>query len=255
MIVREHENAFIMTTQDDHAHVSGKLIANWRDALFKKPKLRKSVEYAIFQHDLGWKPIDEQPFWNDKKQEPYTFIDFPTPPKAVFYKHGIDEVVQSDAYAGLLCSTHYMNFLLEETSKEAYAFVEQEKERQQQIMESFSYLNKDAFDFHYALLQLCDSLSLFMSINEPGVAMEGGHPFFRKGIPVPSVLDNFSKSKIDLNWKDNHTISMHEFPFENPVNITLKQKTVTKEAIKTMGLVQSFQEAPLQKIDLLLVEG
>lgn len=255
MIVREHANEFVLTKQDDHAQVSGKIITNWRDDLFKTVKLRKSVEYAIYNHDVGWKPIDKQPFWNDQKQEPYTFIDFPTPPKAVFYKHGIDEVLQQDAYAGLLCSRHYMNFLLQETSDEAKAFVEQEKERQQQIIESLSDFDKNAFNFHYALLQHCDSLSLFMCLNEPGVAMKDGHPFFREGIPISSALHGFNENKMELTWKDHDTIAIHEFPFENPLSITLKQKVVTKEAISTMGLIPSYEEAPLQKIDLLLVEG
>ncbi|UJL46761.1 DUF3891 family protein [Virgibacillus sp. NKC19-16] len=254
MIVRERENEFVLIKQHDHAQVSGEIITNWRGALFKDTKLRKSVEYAIYNHDVGWKPVDKQPFWNDQKQEPYTFIDFPTPPKAVFYKHGIEEVVGRDAYAGLLCSRYYMNFLLQETSDEAKAFVEQEKERQQQIIESFSEFDKAAFDFHYALLQICDSLSLFLCLNEPEVAMEDGHPFFREGIPISSALHGFNENKMGLTWKGHDTIAIHEFPFENPLAITLKQKVVTKETISTKGLIPSYEEAPLQKIDLLLVE-
>ncbi|WP_373894907.1 DUF3891 family protein [Virgibacillus sp. CBA3643] len=255
MIVRERENEFVLIKQHDHAQVSGEMIMNWRDDLIKDTKLQKSVEYAIYNHDVGWKPVDKQPFWNDQKQEPYTFIDFPIPPKAVFYKHGIEEVMQHDTYAGLLCSRYYMNFLLQETSDEAKAFVEQERERQQQIIESLSDFDKMVFDFHYALLQICDSLSLFLCLNDPGVAMKDGHLFFRNGIPISAPLHGFNENKMELTWKDHDTVAIHEFPFENPITITLKQKIITKEAISTMGLIPSYEEAPLQKIDLLLVEG
>lgn len=254
MIVRERDNAFVLIKQHDHAQVSGEIITNWQDSLFRNANLRTSVEYAIYNHDAGWKPVDEQPFWNDQKQEPYSFIDFPTPLKTVFYKHGIDKVVQQDPYAGLLCSRHYMNFLLQETSDEAKAFVKQEKERQQLIIESLSDFDKTVFDFHYALLQLCDSLSLFLCLNEPGVSMKDGHPFFRNGIPISSALHRFNENKMKLTWKNHYTIGIHEFPFENPLTITLKQKIITKEAISTKGLIPSYEAASLQKIDLLLVK-
>ncbi|MBY7142118.1 DUF3891 family protein [Virgibacillus sp. NKC19-3] len=255
MIVRERENEFVLIKQHDHAQISGEIVKNWRNDLWKDATCRcKSVEYAIYNHDLGWKPVDEQPFWNDQKQKPYSFIDFPTPLKTVFYKHGIDEVMKHDSYAGLLCSRHYMNFLLQETSREARAFVDQETERQQQIAASLSDIDKAVFDSHYALLQLCDSLSLYLCLNEPGVLMKDGHPFFRDGVPIPSALEEFHDTKMELTWKDQRTIAIHEFPLENPLPITLKQKIVTKEDISTKGFIPSYEAAPLQKIDLLLVE-
>src|SRR5690625_5024251 len=98
MIVREHQDKFIMIEQDFHAYISGEMIANWKDSLFKGEHFKKSVEYAIYHHDLGWKMIDKQPFWDDEKEAPYSFISFPILPKLIFYKYGIDMVEDVDPY-------------------------------------------------------------------------------------------------------------------------------------------------------------
>lgn len=68
MIVRERKNEFVLIEQDHHAQISGIIMSYWKDSLFSAPEFRRSVEYAIFQHDCGWKPFDTDPFWNDKKR-------------------------------------------------------------------------------------------------------------------------------------------------------------------------------------------
>src|SRR5699024_6722048 len=88
IIIREHPNHFIMIEQDNHAQLYGEMIANWNDSLFNDTKFKKTVEFAIFHHDCGWKSFDKQPFWNDEKMAPFTFTNFPILPKTVLYKHG-----------------------------------------------------------------------------------------------------------------------------------------------------------------------
>src|SRR5699024_6115133 len=111
MIARERKDDFVMIEQDNHAHISGDLIKAWKDSFFAGESFKESVEYAIIHHDYGWKLFDKQPFWNDEKQMPYTFIDFPNKPKTVFYKHGIDVVEKDDPYAALLRSEEHTSEL------------------------------------------------------------------------------------------------------------------------------------------------
>ncbi|MFD1037767.1 DUF3891 family protein [Virgibacillus byunsanensis] len=252
MIIREGSNGFVMIEQDYHAHISGEIITNWKDSLFHEPNLRGSVEYAIFNHDYGWKLIDKQPFWNDQKQAPYSFIDFPTPPKTVFYKHGIDEIEKVDPYAGLLCSRHYTRFLIDDTSPEAEAFVQKEEKRQRNLKHSLPAFDKALFDFHYGLLQFCDNLSLYICLNEPGTSNKEEHPFFKDGLPVPASLDICNQDKLHLRWKDKNTIQMSDFPFDGPVYTSLKQKVVSKGAISANGVIESYQEMPFVEIDISL---
>src|SRR5690625_1947526 len=116
MIVREHEDLFIMIEQDNHAYVSGEIMKHWKKRLFKGKAFKSSVDNAIYKHDIGWAHFDKQPFWNDKDNAPYTFVTFPSLPKVVLYTHGINKAEQYDRYAGLLCSEHYKRFLVNNTS-------------------------------------------------------------------------------------------------------------------------------------------
>lgn len=254
MIVREYENEFVMIEQDDHATISGEIISAWKNQLFSGQEFRNSVEYAIYNHDYAWKQLDKHPFWNDKANAPYTFIDFPVLPKTVFYKHGIDEVDKNDAYAGLLCSKHYTRFLLNDTTKEAQAFVQQEEERWEHTIRTLPEFSKNLVDFHYGLLQFCDNLSLYMCLNSPGVSKGEEHPFFKNGIPTTNMYNIFSWGKIELKWINKNTITMNEFPFSEPVNIKIKQKTVNKHSILERGLAESYQEAPFQYVNIALTK-
>ncbi|PAV28272.1 hypothetical protein CIL05_18060 [Virgibacillus profundi] len=255
MIVRERSDDFVLIEQDNHAIVSGDIMSKWKSSLFKGQDFRKSVEYAIYKHDCGWHPFDKQPFWNDESQAPYTFVDFPTLPKIVLYKNGIDEVEKVDAYAALLCSEHYKRFLLNNTSTEAQSFVKAEELRQKRIFDSFKMLHKRLFNHHYSLIQLGDNLSLYICLNEPGVTKENEHRFFKNGIPLSSSLNGFNQQKVELHWMDTKTIAMSEFPFENEVHITLKQKTVAKKLITNKGLLKGYEQTPYEEITVRLIPG
>ncbi|MUK89351.1 DUF3891 family protein [Ornithinibacillus sp. L9] len=250
MIVRERKDDFIMIEQHNHAQISGDIMSNWQDSLYIGESLRKSVDYAIYMHDYGWKEFDKQPFWNDQTQTPYTFSDFPTYPKIVLYKHGINEVEKEDPYAALLCSEHYTRFLLNHTSVEAQTFIREEKTRQKAIWDHIKNIDNRLFNFHYGLLQLGDNLSLYLCLNEPCTIKENEHPFFSKGIPLASALIGFQQPTLDIKWKDQDTIQIHEFPFKHPFLVTIKQKTVSKEAIHQKGLIEAYEYTPFEEVSI-----
>ncbi|MYL47087.1 DUF3891 family protein [Virgibacillus halodenitrificans] len=248
MIVREHEREFTMIEQHHHADTSFQIMGNWREDLFKKNALRKSVEYAIAKHDCGWQPFDIEPFWNEKDQAPYTFMNFPEPAKIVLYKKGIDEVEASDPYAAALCSEHYSRFLVNNKDHASRKFIQHEKERRERIFSSISSFDQDAFDFHYALLQLGDNLSLYLCLNEPEPTAESIHPFFKKGVAVSEPLKSFLDGTIQPNWKRENHIHLDPFPFKKPFTVTLKQKTVKKTAISEQGLIDSYISTPYEEL-------
>lgn len=252
MIVRERNNDYIMIEQDNHARISGELAAAWKDTLFAGKQHRNSVEYAVSNHDLGWKLIDIQPFWNDAKNMPYTFTDFPIPAKTVFYKHGIEEVAARDSYAALLCSRHYASFLQNQKLPGAEKFVHDEGVRQKHIISTMETFNQADHDFHYGLLKFCDNVSLYLCLNEPGIAKQQEHPFFKNGIPIPFTFDFFQKEKAHIHWQDKQTAAMEVFPFTKPIDFTLKQKAVAKQAILDKGLLGSYQTTPSEELKIRL---
>ncbi|WP_338448154.1 DUF3891 family protein [Niallia oryzisoli] len=253
MIVRERENEFILIEQDNHAIVSGEIMKKWMGSLFHGKKYRQSVDYATRYHDYGWRLFDQQPFWNDHKQAPYTFANYPLSPKTVIYTFGIDEVEKHDPYAALLCSRHYSRFLLHDSSTAAAAFIEQERIRQQRIIESLEDFDTDLFDFHYGMLRLGDDFSLYLCLNEPGVSKENEHYFFQNGIALPKEPGKEVTEKMTLNWSDQHTVSIRPFPFEDKVSVKIIQKVISKKEIMRNGFIKSYEETPYEEVEVDIV--
>ncbi|WP_339230202.1 DUF3891 family protein [Oceanobacillus sp. FSL K6-2867] len=247
MIVRERDHDFILIQQDHHAAISGDIVKRWKKDYFPGVDLRSSVEFAAYQHDCGWKEFDKQPFLNDEKGIPYSFFDFPIQPKIVLYKHGIDVVEQVDSYAALLCSEHYKRFLMNHTSLEAQEFVTTENTRQQAIIDTRNAFNKRLFNFHYGLIQFSDNLSLYLCVNEPGIDKEAEHPFFKEGIPMNQALHEFCNSTLQLHWKNGNTVVLDDFPFEEPFDVIVKQKVISKNDLSAKGLIASYEEAALEE--------
>lgn len=89
MIVYEHDGMYVMTAQHDHGKISGIFAQQWNDAFFEGKDGRKDVEYAVKNHDVGWIELDQSPLWNEEKQFPYSFTDYPMARKLHYYKLGI----------------------------------------------------------------------------------------------------------------------------------------------------------------------
>src|SRR5690625_149953 len=104
MIVTKKANSFLMFEQHEHAKISGLMAKYWRDELFLGKTMREEVELAISQHDRAWIPLDKNLIWNEEKQAPYTFMDYPLEEKLRAYKRGADEIEKESNYASLLCS-------------------------------------------------------------------------------------------------------------------------------------------------------
>ncbi|MFZ3578387.1 DUF3891 family protein [Virgibacillus sp. DJP39] len=250
MIIRERENEVVMISQDDHARISGMFAADWTKYLLKQDDKRNSVELAINEHDRGWIPLDRNPFLNDQTKIPFSFIDYPNEIKLVFYKRGIDEVEEMDSYAGLLCSCHYARFAANDGSADAQRFVKQEHNRQNRLKNQVEGFDEALFQFHYDLLQFSDNLSLYVCLNEPGVSQNDVHYFFRQGLPVPSTLSFLGTNPIQIDWKDMKTILLSEFPFNNPFDITITQKLVSKQSINDAGIFHAYENAIIERVSV-----
>ncbi|WP_394233544.1 DUF3891 family protein [Niallia oryzisoli] len=252
MIVREQKDAFILIEQDNHAIVSGKIMEHWISSFFQGEHWR-SVQYAIKYHDYGWKPFDQQPFWNECRQAPYTFANYPISPKTIIYTFGIDFVEKNDPYAALLCSRHYSRFLLNDTSSYSAAFIEQERNRQQRIVESLGVLDSSLFNYHYELLRFGDDISLYLCLNEPGVSKEKEHYFFQNGIKLPVELEDKKITQMTLHWRNKHTVSVRPFPFDGTVTVKIKQKVIPKPDLIKYGLIKCYTEQPYEEMEVSIV--
>ncbi|HLR54455.1 MAG TPA: DUF3891 family protein [Pseudogracilibacillus sp.] len=248
MIVRDTGTHFIFIEQHHHALVARKIIEKWENVLWEASAIYGSVLYAVEQHDRAWRLFDAEPFWNDIKQAPYQFVDFPNSAKIVMYTKGIDEVEKVDAYAAVLCSAHYSSFLESSTNAEEKEFVELEKGRQQRLLQKLNGLASNQVAEHLALLKLADNLSLYLCLNHPGVTKEAEHFFFKKGIPVASSVAEWKSGaeKLTANWKNQSTIEIGGIPYVKPFSVAFQEKNIMKERIAEKGLITAYTEAPYE---------
>lgn len=241
MIIHEREHEFVMVAQHDHARVSWDAAQNWRNDYFLGIEKKNSVVLAVREHDRCWIDPDKEPLWNEQTQQPYSFMDYPGRPKLAFYTKGIDEIVQMDPYAGLLCSLHYGSFLEDATSTIGKNFWNQEKQRQQGLLNELGIQKDEKLSFHLSLLKFCDNLSLYICLNEPGTPKEQEHYFFRNGFPQKFT---FAKNKpIHAQWLDQETVSLSILPFSKEHQVKLPYKAVGKEQIKEQGLVAAYRDS------------
>lgn len=106
MIVQEQGDELVLIRQTDHAVLSGFLAREWGNELFRRPEPFESLQLAATEHDNGWREWELQPQIDPKTHLPYSFMSLPTDAHIQLYQRGIERVVKSDRYAGLLVSMH-----------------------------------------------------------------------------------------------------------------------------------------------------
>src|SRR5699024_1093923 len=238
MIVREQEDAFIMIDQHHHASISSQLYESIKEEFtIKQNHTRNSLRTAIDLHDVGWKPFDSSPMWKDEKNIPYDFITLPNTIKSVLYKNGVDIVAQENNYAALLCSHQYVRFLQKDSNKYSTQFIQSEKQRQMNIINTFNSFHNNCFLAHYQLLQFYDNLSLFNCLHEIQPSNEDIQLLFKNGIKLPEL---YGGGNIQFNRIHTSTTS-HTPIFAKPGSIILRQKAVTKTEINEVGIINAWE--------------
>ncbi len=244
MIIRESENSFIMVAQHDHASLSGQIAAHFKKEFFIEEVFFDDVVLAVQEHDRSWIGLDDTPLWNDRRLEPISFMDYPKIPKLTFYSAGLDETEIMNPYAALLCSLHYTSFYAHSQDKEITQFLNNERERQSRIMATVPHISEKTISYHFRLLQLCDDLSLYVCLNEPGVSKEEEHKWYRKGFKNSEIF-SVNHEFIKAEWKSKQHVSIHDFPFEQDFQAQIAIKHILKSERDKEGVEQAYHQAEL----------
>jgi hypothetical protein len=242
MFIRERDDAFIMINQHDHARLSHDIFLKLKLTFFENKDYLPELQLAVREHDRGWIGLDAVPLWDEAKQAPYSFIDYPLLPKLASYKLGLDEIEARSPYGCLLCSMHYVSFFLKDEQPVAMKFVANERERQSAIMKKLHLIHDDQLNLHFRILQFCDDLSVFVCLNEPGNNKGAEHPWFINGIPNSNILNENKAKPIMVSWLNDHCLKIASFPFDNDFTASLKFKSVAKNRIEELGLAYAFAE-------------
>ena len=222
MIVREKADSYVLIKQHDHALASGEFAKYWA----REPRPLESTLYAIAHHDVAWREPDARVRWNDEGSRPYSFVDYPPEPKVRAYAGGLDWLEERDPYAACLCSMHYETLVRRLGRSEAEAsFAEAESRRQERLRAGMSGEELDNLEYNLGLLRLCDGLSLFVCLNEPGC--EDYPP------PYPGGFE-LSGERFAPVWEDRRTLRLEPNPFSGTFDLTIPYLVVGKDR-QTLG--------------------
>lgn len=202
--------------QHEHALVSREFARHWRDV----PRPLESTLYAVANHDLAWRELDGRVLWDEERDRPYSFIHYPAALKLPAQRRGIEAVEERDPYAACLCSMHYARFLLSATRPDEVEFRDDELDRQERLRAGMSEEDFANLERNFQFLRLCDGLSLFACLNEPG--SEDQPPPYPGGF----VLD---ATTFEPAWQDQHTLRLDPNPFTQPFGIELPYREVGRD--------------------------
>jgi hypothetical protein len=216
MIVREKPDSFLLVKQHDHALASGEFARRWA----KKPWPLASTLYAVANHDVAWRGPDASVRWNEEAGRPYSFTDYPSEPKIAAYTAGLDLLEAEDPYAACLCSMHYETLVRRFGNEDEHAFAEAESQRQERLKDTMSGEEIDSLERNLRFLKLCDGLSLFVCLNEPG--KEDYPPPYPQGF----VLDG---QEFEPVWEDQSILRLRPNPFSEPFDLAIPYLLVGKD--------------------------
>lgn len=216
MIVREQPGSFLLFGQHEHALASGEFARHWRES--SQPL--ESTLYAVTNHDLAWRELDGHVLWDEKRDRPYSFVHYPAALKLPAQRRGIEAVEERDPYAACLCSMHYARFLTHAKKPEEIEFRDDELDRQRRLRSGMTEEDLANLEHNLQFLRLCDGLSLFACLNEPGG--EDQTP------PYPGGFELGGQS-FDLSWEDEHTLRLDPNPFTQPFGIEFPYQEVGRD--------------------------
>jgi len=115
---------------------------------------------------------------------------------------------------------HYARFLLGSEDPPEVEFREGEAARQERLREEMSGEELESLERNFRFLRLCDVLSLFLFLYEPG----------RAGYPPPTP-DGFELdgTRYELSWEDQSFVRLEPFPLTGPFDVSVPYREVGKD--------------------------
>jgi len=106
MIIQELADHLVVIRQTDHAVLAGHFARELGNEQFMQPEPLESFRLAAMEHDNGWDEWELLPGIDPVTFLPFSFMSISTREHIELYHRGIERVVKTDRYAGLLVSMH-----------------------------------------------------------------------------------------------------------------------------------------------------
>lgn len=108
MIIQARGSAALLITQPDHAALSGRLMAHWKDRDFDIHPRRASILLAVREHDNGWNEVDAAPVLDLGSGQVLDFMNVPADTRRAIWPRGVERLARNtnDRWAAALVAQH-----------------------------------------------------------------------------------------------------------------------------------------------------
>jgi hypothetical protein len=243
MIIQEQHDQLLLIRQTDHAMLAGFFARALGNKVFGRPEPFESFCLAAAEHDNGWNEWELLPQIDPKTFTPYNFMSIPTEEHIALYQRGIERVVRTDRYAGLLVSMHCAG-LYDRTRATMPGFsAKYIKSNETPLVSDFlqrlrlqqlrlkvdlrtdpvmkAYADDHSLQANLQLLEALDRLSLYFCL----APLEGST------IDAVPVNGNGSEADWDLQPAGNNYVTLEPYPFmKDPLEISILARRVPKRA-------------------------
>ena len=280
MIVAETPDAYRFVTQPEHGGQVGRFAEAWGTDRFATPSPRAPVVMAAALHDAGWYDYDIAPHLVDG--DPASVLETRREEWTAFYERGIENVIERDPYAGLLCSMHGAGVRrrrygthadLPDSSEAFAAFINEQEATQRALVDRLADADCDSDHVgeedrvalsrlhdgtlpgvesgvfrNYRLLQTWDRLSLYCCTTVDHAPTTIG------SVPIaPGDAD----TQLAIEPFDGETVALDPFPFgTSPLSAPVRARTVRRDAFETgdeRDLVRAYFAAPVETVEFSFV--
>jgi len=169
----------LFITQVSHAWLAWQIAEHWGNRAFARPAPRAEVLAAVLLHDGGWTDFDPDP-GVDEDGRPVTFDRMPPAAHLDIWRSSVARAAEHSRYAGLLVAAHHSRLVERKTgalldrsdttgARAAQAFRAEMERLQATWREGLKvdaryrpYLEGAAWEASLALLEACDSVSVYL---------------------------------------------------------------------------------------------
>lgn len=241
MILQEQGEQLILIRQTDHAVLAGFFAREWGNSFFPRPEPFDSFCQAASEHDNGWREWELLPQVDPKTRLPYSFMSVPTEAHMALYQRGIERMVKTDTYAGLLMAMHCQGlydrtratipgysakYVKATESEQVTNFVNNLKMQQLRLKVELragpakrDFAEDKVLEANARRLEALDRLSLYFCMGTP-------HDATIDAVPID---DHGSEVDWELRAHGHNVVSLGPYPFRRePLEISVLTRSVPK---------------------------
>lgn len=195
VIVRPHDNGWLLITQPDHAALSAHLMTHWTaDGLLNHPR-RDLILLATREHDAGWGDVDVTPIVDPVSRQLLDFVHAPDAIRQDVWPRSVAHLT-GEPYAAALVAQHALHVYRDNRVLPAWTafFARMEALRDEHLARTPHALT--TLEDDYQFVRLGDLLSLFFANAWPGPRVEGPYTVRVTSDAVTAAPDPFDGGRI-----------------------------------------------------------